>query len=160
MTRVLHTLEPIYSPSSRTLILGSMPSVTSRQVSKYYGHPQNRFWRILATLYDEEIGDWQEFILKHDLALWDVIASCEITASADSSIKKVEVNDIPWLLAQTEITHIFTLGKKAYDLYGKYLNKQTGIEAIYLPSPSPANATMSLEKLVELYGAIKEVTDD
>lgn len=160
MTKVEHTLEPIYDGHSKTLILGSMPSETSRTVNKYYGHPQNRFWQIMSSLYETEIEDWQNFILNHRLALWDVIASCEIDKSSDSSIRNVIPNDVPSLIKETEIENIFLLGKSAYNLYNKHLKEKMGIEGIYLPSPSSANATMTLEKLIERYSIIKEVTEE
>ena len=113
----------------------------------------------MSEIYDEEIIDWQKFILKHSLALWDVIATCEINASSDSSIKNVVPNNIESLLKETEIEHIFLLGKKAFALYNRYVLDKTGIEGIYLPSPSPANAIKSQEVLVEDYRIIKEVTE-
>lgn len=159
MTKVEHTLEPVFDLNSKTLILGSMPSVTSREILKYYGHKSNRFWTIMETVYEEKIEDWKEFILKHHLALWDVIAECDIESSKDSSIKNVKVNDIAGLIKMTNIENVFLLGRSAYDLYNRYLLKKVGIRGIYLPSPSSANATFSLEKLVEEYTKIKEVTE-
>ena len=157
--RVKHTLEPVFDEQSKTLILGSMPSVTSRAVEKYYGHPQNRFWTIMENLYDEQITDWRSFILKHNLALWDVIKECDIESSSDSTIKKVEPNDINSIIEKCNIRHIFLLGKSAYNLYNKHIRELTQIEGIYLPSPSSANASISLEKLIEKYSIIKEVTE-
>lgn len=159
MTKVEHTLEPVFDPNSKTLILGSMPSVTSREILKYYGHKSNRFWTIMETIYEEKIEDWKEFILKHHLALWDVIAECDIESSKDSSIKDVKVNDIAGLIKMTNIENVFLLGRSAYDLYNRYLSKEIGIKGVYLPSPSSANAAFSLEKLVEEYTKIKEVTE-
>lgn len=158
--RVEHPLEPVYTKESKSLILGSMPSVKSREIKKYYGHKTNRFWMIMETLYKEKIEDWKSFIMKHNLALWDVIESCEIEASMDSSIKKVTVNDIPELLKETQIKNIFLLGKTAYDLYNRYLKDKTQIEGIYLPSPSSANASYSLERLVKQYEIIKTLTEE
>lgn len=159
MSRVSHNLPPIFDKSSKTLILGSLPSVASREVGKYYGHPQNRFWRIMSTIYEEDTSDWQNFILKHNLALWDVIASCEISSSSDSSIKKVIPNDIQSIVKNSKIENIFLLGRSAYTLYNKYILPKTHIEGIYLPSTSAANASKSLDELVSLYRIIKEVTD-
>lgn len=156
MSRVFHTLEPIYDKNSKTLILGSMPSVTSRAINKYYGHKTNRFWQIMEAIYDEEITDWQNFILKHHLALWDVIKECDIDSSSDSSIKNVLVNDVQSLIKETQIDRIFLLGKSAYNLYNKYLREKTGIEGIYLSSPSSANATKHLFDLIDEYKIIKE----
>ncbi len=154
----MHPLDPVYDEKSRTLILGSMPSVVSRRNMKYYAHPQNRFWRTMEDLYEESASDWREFILRHHLALWDVIKTCDISSSSDASIKNVEVNDIAELIAKTNIENIFVLGKKGYDLYNRYVKAKTGIEAIYLPSPSAANATISKEELAKIYSIIKEVT--
>lgn len=159
MSRVEHTLEPVFDDHSKTLILGSMPSITSRAVSKYYGHPQNRFWKILGEIYGESTEDWRQFILTHHLALWDVISSCEINSSSDASIKDVCVNDIASLVEKSDITNIFLLGKSAYDLYNRYIKDSLGIEGIYLPSPSSANASYSLEDLIEKYSIIKNMTD-
>ena len=153
--KVTHNLKPIYDNSSKVLILGSFPSVKSREICSYYAHPQNRFWKILSILYEEEIDDKEAFLLRHHIALWDVIASCDIIGSSDTSIKNVKVNDISIILKKAPIKKIFTTGKKAYDLYNKYLRKELGIEAIYLPSPSPANAVMSLNELVSEYKKIK-----
>lgn len=160
MSKVKHTLKPVYDKNSKTLILGSMPSVKSREIMKYYGHPQNRFWHILEIIYEEDSTEWQNFILKHNLALWDVIASCDIDKSSDSSIKNVEVNKIDELIKNSSITNIVVLGKTAYNLYQKYVYPITNIEGIYLPSPSSANASKSLEELVEEYKIIKKVTNE
>lgn len=158
MNRVEHTLKPIFNSNSRTLILGSMPSVKSREMGKYYAHKSNRFWKVLENLYNCQITDWKKFILDNHLALWDVIASCDIQSSDDASIKNVVVNDISNLISRTKIENIFVLGKKAFDLYNKYVLPSTGIIAIYLPSPSSANASFSLDSLVKEYEIIKEVT--
>lgn len=156
--RVKHTLEPVYDENSKTLILGSMPSVKSREIGKYYGHKSNRFWQVMSKLYDEDTEDWKAFILRHNLALWDVIATCDIEASSDSSIKNVTPNDIVNLIKKTKIKNIVLLGKTAYDLYNRYLLEKTNIEGIYLPSPSSANATFSLEDLMREYYIIKTIT--
>lgn len=155
--RVEHTLEPIYSESSITLILGSMPSAKSRELKKYYGHISNRFWPIMASLYGQ-ITDWKKFITDNNLALWDVIASCDISASSDSSIKNVSPNDIPALIQKTNIKNIVILGNTAYNLYNKFFRSSIPIEPILLPSPSSANASWSLERLIEKYRIIKEIT--
>ncbi len=155
--RVEHTLEPIYSKNSITLILGSMPSTKSREIKKYYGHKSNRFWPIMETLYGK-ITDWQKFIIDNNLALWDVISSCDISASSDSSIKNVIPNDISSLIKKTNIKNIVILGNTAYNLYNKLLRSSIPIEPILLPSPSSANASWSLERLVDEYKIIKEIT--
>lgn len=157
---VYHTLDPIYARSSKTLILGSMPSVKSRELKKYYGHPQNRFWKIMDAVYEDDSTLWQDFIIKHDLALWDVLKICDIEGSSDASIKEVELNDIKSLVDATEIEHIFLLGKNAYDLYKKNLEEAVGIEGIYLPSPSSANASKSLDELIDIYRIIRNMTED
>lgn len=158
MNRVEHTLEPLYNKESRTLILGSMPSVASRARLKYYGHPSNRFWMILERVYETQITDWKSFILDNHLALWDVIASCDINSSSDASIKNVKVNDIKKLLDNAKIENIFVLGKTAYKLYNKYIFPTIKRSAIVLPSPSSANARMRLEDLVEEYKIIRTLT--
>lgn len=158
MSRVEHTLEPIYSKNSRSLILGSMPSIKSRELMKYYGNKNNRFWTVLEHIYGGKIIDWKKFILENNLALWDVIASCEIDASKDSSIKNVVVNDIKKIVKESNVQNIFLLGSVAYDLYYKYVYPQTHIEGILLPSPSSANAKFRTSDLVEKYKIIKELT--
>ena len=155
--RIYHTLKPIYDRESTILILGSMPSVKSRETNFYYAHPQNRFWAILSQLYNAKLTNQEEketFLHLHHIALWDTIASCEITGSSDSSIKDIQVNNINNLLNKTKINKIYCTGKISYNIYIKYIYSQTNIKAIYLPSPSPANAKLSLNKLVEIYKII------
>lgn len=154
--KVIHPLEPIYNENSKILILGSMPSVISRQLKFYYANPQNRFWLVMEKLFNTKITERKKFLLEHNIALWDVIASCEITKSSDSSIKNVNANDINKLLKKTAITQIFVTGNKAYELYNKYIEPKTKIKAVLLPSTSSANATYSLAMLVEKYQIIKE----
>lgn len=157
--RVTHEFGAVYAPDSKILILGSFPSVKSREMSFYYGHPQNRFWKLLAALMGEEVPQLadipakKELLLRHQIALWDVIAACRITGSSDSSIRDVVPNDIAALLEQTQITRIFANGAKAYDLYMKYAYPQTKKEIQKLPSTSPANAAYSFEKLYALWHA-------
>lgn len=147
----VHPVPPLYNENSRTLILGSFPSVKSREVQFFYGHPQNRFWKLLAKLFDEEtprnIEQKKELILRHNLALWDVIHSCTITGSSDSSIKDVVPNDISIILQNSKIDRIFANGATSFKLYNKYILPKTGIEAVKLPSTSPANAIFSLDRL-------------
>ena len=122
--RVFHELEPIFNLNSKILILGSLPSVKSREVKFYYGHPQNRFWRVLEALYDVElksIESKRKFLIENNIALWDVISSCEIQGSSDSSIKDVEVNDIEWIIKNSQVTKIYANGKKAEEYYNKFL---------------------------------------
>ena len=148
-----HNIQPIYNKQSHILILGSFPSVKSREAQFFYHHPQNRFWKILTTLYQEPplttIEEKKQFLLKHHIALWDVIESCEIKGSSDSSIDNVKVNDIQSILNSTNIQYIYTNGKKAHQLYQKYCLPITHKEDICLPSSSPANAQFSLERLIK-----------
>lgn len=154
-SRVVHNLSPFYNKDSEILILGSMPSVKSREAGFYYAHPQNRFFKILSDIYEEiepiSIEDKKLFLRKHQIALWDVIKSCTIIGSSDSSIKDVVVNDIKSLIKNTNIKYIYTTGKKAYTLYNKYLLNDIGIKAIYLPSSSPANQTKKYSEIIEEY---------
>lgn len=153
---VKHELEPIYNHESRILILGSLPSVKSRALKGYYANPQNRFWKIMARLYEEDIKDQKTFCLNHHIALYDVIASCEIKGSSDASISDITINDLTPILLGSKITRIYTTGQKAYQLYQRYCFPKTNIPAIPLPSPSSANARMSLSDLVQAYAVIKE----
>ena len=152
---IVHPLSPIYDKNSKVLILGSFPSVVSRNIVFYYGNKTNRFWKILEILFDEEIIDKKEFCLNHHIALWDVIHSCKIHGSSDSSISDVQVNDINSLISKTNIKVIFTTGSKANFIYTKYIN-DVSIKQIALPSTSSANARMKLEDLVNSYSVIKE----
>lgn len=156
---IVHPIPPLFDENSRTLILGSFPSVKSREQSFFYGHPQNRFWRLIATLFDEEIpqsiDEKKQLILKHNLALWDVIHSCTITGSSDSSIKDVVPNNLSIILQKSSVDRIFANGALSHKMYMKYIFPQTGIEAVKLPSTSPANAAFSLERLAESWKIIK-----
>ena len=148
-----HPIPPVYDGNSKILILGSFPSVASREAEFFYGHKQNRFWRVLATVFDthvpESIEEKKIFLLKHGIALWDVIGSCDITGSSDSSIKNAVPNDISIILDNTDIKNIYVNGKTALKYYNKYIRDKLNREAICLPSTSPANATWSLERLVD-----------
>lgn len=158
-TTITHQFEPVYDEHSRILILGTLPSVKSRANHFYYGHPQNRFWRLLAALYGEEvpvtIADKTAFLKRCRVAVWDVICQCDIAGSSDSSIRNVIPNDIGRLLAAAPIEQIYANGTKAYDLYNKYCRPQTGRGIIKLPSTSPANAAYSLVRLTEEWQQIK-----
>lgn len=159
--KVVHTLEPIYDKNSKCLILGSMPSVKSREIGFYYSHPKNRFWKTLEAVFNEQIGssipDKISFLKKHHIALFDVLKSCDISSSSDSSIKNPIVNDLSIILKFSNIKTIFTTGQTAYKLYQKYLFPKTNIEAIFLPSTSPANCPKGIEeKLIKEYSKIKE----
>lgn len=154
--KAVHTFEPVYNQESKLLILGSFPSVKSREAGFYYYHPQNRFWKLLARLFEkplpQSIEEKKELLLQHHIAVWDVVASCEIAGSSDSSIKNVEPVDIKRVLSAASIEKILTNGATANNLYHRYLYPLTKIEAVRLPSTSPANAAFSLERLCELWG--------
>lgn len=161
---VKHTLKPIYDKNSKVLILGSLPSVKSREVGFYYGHPKNRFWKTLEKVFNEQIGnskeEKEEFLLIHHIALFDVIKECEISSSSDSSIKNVTPNNLNPILKKSQIKTIFTTGAKAHQLYKKYIYPKTKIEDIPLPSTSPANCKKGIEELlVKEYKNIKEKLD-
>lgn len=146
-----HNIPPVYDKNSKILILGSFPSVKSREAQFFYGHPQNRFWKVLSAVLGCECPVTTEekkaMLLSHNIAVWDVIGSCEITGSSDASIRAVVPNDISGLVAKTSITHIFTNGATSSNMYKRYCCNRVGIEAVRLPSTSPANASYSLERL-------------
>lgn len=148
---IVHPIKPIFNENSEFLILGSFPSVKSREQGFYYGHPQNRFWKVMSRLcrcpMPKTVEEKTKLILDNHFALWDVIHSCEIEGSSDSSITNVVVNDISEILKTAKIRRIFVNGKKAESLYKKHLEKSTGISAVCLPSTSPANAVWSEERL-------------
>ncbi len=151
LTYVEHTFEPIYNQESQILILGTFPSVKSRENQFYYGHPQNRFWKVMAKLTREEvpatIEEKKALLLRNHIAIWDVIQSCRIVGSSDSSIQDVVVNDFSNILQNSKIEKIYANGGKAYELYQKYAYAQTKRAIIKLPSTSPANASYSLDRL-------------
>lgn len=157
--RFNHTFGPLYDENSTILILGSFPSVKSREQQFYYGHPQNRFWKVLSEVTGDalplSIEEKKQFLLRNHIALWDVIESCEITGSSDSSIKNVKVNAISELLDKTNIERVFVNGGKAFELYQKYIYPQCGVSCIKLPSTSPANAAWNLKRLCEEWKQIK-----
>ena len=158
--RIVHPFGPLFSPESRILILGSFPSVKSREQHFFYGHPQNRFWKVIAALFGQDpprtVPEKKDLILSNGLALWDSIASCIITGSSDSSIREVRANNLRIILDNAPIDRIFCNGRKSYEMYGKYIQPQLGREAICLPSTSPANAQWSLEKLIVAWSVIKK----
>lgn len=155
-----HLIEPIYDKDSKILILGSFPSVKSREANFFYHHPQNRFWRVLATVYQdtvpEEIADKKAFLKRHQIALWDVIASCNIKGSSDSSISDVEVNDLNMIITNSSVKHIYTNGNLADKLYHRYFDTIIDLPVTKLPSTSPANAAYSLDKLLIYWRVINE----
>ena len=155
---IVHSVEPVYDKASEILILGTLPSVKSRENNFYYGHKQNRFWKVLATLLKEPVPETIEekkaMLLAHRIALWDVIQSCDIKGSSDSSIKNVQPTDIGMILEKTNVTQIYANGNKAGQLYKRYQFPVTGIEATVLPSTSPANAAWSLARLCEAWKTI------
>lgn len=157
---MVHTINPVYDEQSRILILGSFPSVKSREQQFFYGHKQNRFWKVLAQVLGcgvpEDIPQKRAMLIKHHIAVWDVIASCEITGSSDASIRDVKPNDLSPILSAADIRAIYTNGGKAHQLYQKYIFPVTGREAYLLPSTSPANAGYSLERLVEAWRRIRD----
>lgn len=152
---LIHPVQPVFNEASKTLILGTFPSVKSREMCFFYSHPQNRFWRVMAKICDcdlpESVDDKKQLILANNFALWDVIHSCEIEGSADSSIKNVVANNISVVLNNSQVDRIFVNGKKAESLYKKYIEKDVGIKAVYLPSTSPANASWSEDRLAEYW---------
>ncbi|MFG6336145.1 MAG: DNA-deoxyinosine glycosylase [Lachnospiraceae bacterium] len=154
-----HPIPPLYDEFSRVLILGSFPSVKSREQQFFYGHKQNRFWRVMAQVLDcpvpVSIEQKREMLLSHHIAVWDVIAGCEITGSSDASIRNVTPNDLSEILTCADIREIYTNGGKAGQLYKKYIYPANGREAVTLPSTSPANAGYSLEKLVEAWRVLR-----
>lgn len=162
MDRITHPIPPLYNKDSRILILGSFPSVKSREGEFFYHHPQNRFWRVISTIYREPlpttIEDKRQMLLRNGIAVWDVIHSCEITGSSDSSIKNVIPNDLTQILKAAEIKNIYTNGATADKLYKKYIFPVTGRQGIKLPSTSPANAGCRLEQLIEAWSCIKPNT--
>lgn len=157
---IIHPIPPLYSEESKTLILGSFPSVKSREAAFFYGHPQNRFWAVIAAVFNSEkpetIEEKKELILSNKLALWDVIAQCEITGSSDSSIKDATANDLSVILKNSKVDRIFVNGKTAEKYYNKYTYPKTGMKAVCLPSTSPANAAWSIERLVDAWKIIIE----
>ena len=155
---VVHTIPPLYDSHSRVLLLGSIPSPKSREIGFFYGHPQNRFWRVLAAVLGEEvpqtIEDKRTMCLKHHVALWDTIARCDIAGASDTSIRNAVPNDIGKLVRESEITRIFATGGKSAELYRKLIVPTLHIPITQLPSTSPANAAWSLERLIEAYRVI------
>lgn len=158
--KLQHEFAPVYDTNSKILILGSFPSVKSREQQFFYGHPQNRFWKVIAALFEEpvpgKIPEKKDLLLKHHIALWDVIAECDIAGSSDSSIKNVVPAELSVILDHAPIRTIYANGAKAYDLYQKYTYPVTGRDIRKLPSTSPANAAFQMERLL---GAWQEILE-
>ena len=161
--KITHPIPPVYDSNSRILILGSFPSVRSREEKFFYGHPQNRFWKVTAAIFGEETptttDEKRAFLLRNRIAVWDVLASCEIKGSADNTICNATPNDLTKILSEANIEQIYLNGKTAYLYYQKYFEKEIGREAILLPSTSPANAAWTLEKLIKEWAQIKGETE-
>lgn len=155
---VLHPIAPVYDENSKILILGSFPSQWSREQMFFYGHPRNRFWKVLALLFEcavpETVAQKRQLLLSHNIALWDVIASCDIVGSADSSIKNAVPNDLREILVTADIKRIFLNGKTAEKFYNRHMAQKIDKEAVWLPSTSPANAAWSLDQLVQAWKVI------
>ena len=155
-----HTIDPVYNEQSKILILGSFPSVKSREQQFFYGHKQNRFWKVLAGVLGcavpQTIEEKKAMLLAHHIAVWDVIKSCEIEGSSDASIRDVVPNDLTRILNTADIRAIYTNGGKAHELYCRYIEPVNGIPAHKLPSTSPANAGYSLERLLEAWSVLNE----
>lgn len=158
---IKHTFDPVYDKDSKILILGTFPSVKSREQNFYYGHKQNRFWKLLARILGvsvpQEVEEKKKMLLSNHIAIWDVIASCEIKGSSDASIRNVKPNPIGMLLQKTDIEKIYANGSKAYELYRTYIYPEVQREIIKLPSTSPANAVYTFDKLLERWKVIGEL---
>lgn len=162
---VVHPFKPVIDEHSRILILGSFPSVRSRETGFYYGHPQNRFWIVLSAIFQEKtpVGNDEKkaFLLRHHLALWDVLASCEITGSSDASIKNAVPNDLSSLIKQSQITTIITNGNTSFTLFDRFNRPDASLKVIRLPSTSAANAAMTSERLIRIWReALKDLLED
>lgn len=151
-THITHTFDPVFDKHSRIIILGTLPSVKSREQNFYYGHPQNRFWKVLAAITQSDvpqtIQEKQALLLRSHIAVWDVVQECDIIGSSDASIKNVTPTDLKRILAESDIKALFANGKTAAKLYDKLQKNSTGRQIITLPSTSPANAACSLEDLI------------
>lgn len=154
-----HPIEPVFDENSRILILGSFPSVKSRENMFFYGHSQNRFWRVTSAVFGcvvpQTIEEKRSFLISNKIALWDVIASCDIEQSSDSSIKNAQPNDLTKILNKANIEKIFLNGKTAEKYYNKYIRAAVKRDAVCLPSTSPANAAWSVERLISAWSVIK-----
>ena len=156
---IIHPIPPVFDCNSRILVLGSFPSVKSREANFFYGHPQNRFWKVTAAVFGEavpvSVEEKKAFLLRNRIAVWDVIHSCDITGSSDASIRNVVPNDLSVILDAADIRTIFVNGKTAERYYRQYTEPRTGRPAVCLPSTSPANAVWSVEKLAAAWQTIR-----
>ena len=159
---LIHPIPPVFDSHSSVLVLGSFPSVKSREVGFYYGHPQNRFWRVLSAVFEDEVpvsvDEKRAFLLRHGVALWDIIQSCEIDGSSDNSIRSVTPNDLSVIISTAPIHAIFVNGRTAEKYYRQYAEPIVKRHAICLPSTSPANAAYSRTRLTEEWKKIKSFT--
>ncbi len=159
MDRVFHPIPPLYNEASKVLVLGSFPSVKSREGQFFYHHPQNRFWRVISSVFDEPmpntIEEKRELLLRNRIAVWDVIQSCEIIGSADSSIKNIVANDLSRIMNTARISRIISNGNTSHQLYMKHIFPKTGIVALKLPSTSPANAACSMDCLIREWSILR-----
>ena len=157
--RIRHPFDPVFDADSRVLILGSFPSVKSREERFYYGHPRNRFWKVISELFGEPlpatVPEKTRLLLRHGLALWDSVAECTVSGSSDASILNVSPNDLRVILEHSRVQTIVCNGRKSFEVYGKYIRPEIRREAICLPSTSPANAQWSTERLAEAWRVIR-----
>ena len=178
-TTITHEIPPVWNSESRILILGTMPSPASREAGFFYMHPQNRFWKVVPAVFGEElkfpnsntknpelkslvIQERRDFLLRHQIALWDVLSSCDINGASDASIKNAVPNDFTKILSNSKITRVFCIGKTAYNLWKNFCAKkyeaQFNLKTECLPSTSPANAAWSFERLVEIYRKLQNLS--
>ena len=157
---VTHEFPPLFDAHCTCLLLGSIPSRASRQQAFYYAHPQNRFWRVMAAVFDApvpgNVTEKRRLMLAHHVALWDALEECDIRGSSDSTVRNPVPTDIPWLLTQAPIRRVYTCGAAADRYYRLFNEARTGIEACRLPSTSPANCAVSMEELIAAYRVLKE----
>ena len=160
---IVHPIPPLYDENSRILILGSFPSVKSREANFFYGHPQNRFWPLMAVIFERppfrSVEEKREFALSHGIAMWDVIYSCDIVGSSDSSIKNAVPSDLLSIKETGDLRTVITNGRTSGKMYDKYQKNELGMESLTLPSTSPANAAWSFERLFEEWKIVREILE-